>query len=151
MEIKLIEQTAQPTIFVRVRTSVDKLTEVFDANFTTLMDYMSKMGTQPVSGPYAAYYNHDMQDLDVEIGFPVASILPEEGEIKTGEISASEKTVQGIHKGSYSTLNQTYEHIYQYIAEHKLEQTGPHYDFYINNPDDTQEDELLTKIVIAVK
>ncbi len=43
---------------------------------------MGKYGEQPVDVPYVAYYNMDMQDLDVEIGFIVGRPLEGEGDVK---------------------------------------------------------------------
>ena len=151
MEIELTSQAARPTLYVRLATSVLGLTEAFDKNFALIQSYLSEIGEQPASAPYAAYYNHDMQNLDVEMGFPVARVLPGSGEIKSGALPAIEKAVCGVHKGSYESLNETYGKIYQYVADNNFEQSGAHYDFYISNPDDTSENELITKIMISVK
>ena len=151
MKIELIEQAAQPTLYVRLTTSVDGLAEAFDKNFALIERYLSELGEQLVSAPYAAYYNHDMQNLDVEMGFPVAKALPGRDEIKSGVLPALEKAVCGIHKGPYGSLDETYGQIYQYVADNNFEVSGAHYDFYISNPDDTPENELITKILIPVK
>ena len=39
----------------------------------------------------------------------------------------------------------------QYLAENKIESTGIYYDYYLNNPADTPENELLTKVVFPIK
>jgi len=150
MKIELTPQASQPTLYVRLKTSVDELTEAFDNNFALIESYLSEIGEQPASAPYAAYYNHDMQNLDVEMGFPVAQVLPGRDEIKSGVLPAFEKAVCGIHKGSYGSLNETYEEIYKYVADNNFEVSGAHYDFYISNPDHTSENELITKIVLPV-
>jgi hypothetical protein len=59
MKIELIEQVAQPVLYVRFTTSVDRLTEAFDKNFALIESYLTEIGEQPASAPYAAYYNHD--------------------------------------------------------------------------------------------
>lgn len=150
MKIELIEQAAQPVLCVRLTTSVDRLTEEFDRNFALIGSYLSEIGEQPVSAPYAAYYNHDMQNLDIEMGFPVGEALPGKGEIMSGALPAFPKAVCGIHKGSYESLGETYGQIYQYVADNNFEVSGAHYDFFISNPDDTPESELITRIVIPV-
>lgn len=33
----------------------------------------------------------------------------------------------------------------------KLESTGTYYDYYLNDPDETPESELLTKVVFPIK
>lgn len=151
MKIELTRQEAQPTLFVRIRTNLDGLTEAFDKNFALIGSYLSEIGEQPVSAPYAAYYNHDMQDLDVEMGFPVAKKLPEKGEVKAGMIPAFENAACITHKGSYNSLDETYGQIYKYIEDNGLEVSGAHYDFYVSDPDNTPESELITRIMIPVK
>ena len=151
MKIELTQQAEQFTLHVRLKTSVAGLNEAFDKNFALIESYLSEIGEQPAAAPYAAYYNHDMQDLDVEMGFPVAKALPGRDEIKAGVIPAFEQAVCGIHKGSYNSLDETYGQIYQYIADNNFEISGAHYDFYISNPDNTSENELITRIAIPVK
>lgn len=151
MKIELIQQAEQFTLHVRLKTSVGGLNEAFDKNFALIESYLSEIGEQPAAAPYAAYYNHDMQDLDVEMGFPVAKALPGRDEIKAGIIPAFEQAVCGIHKGSYNSLDETYGQLYQYIADNNFEISGAHYDFYISNPDNTSENELITRIAIPVK
>ena len=151
MKIELTQQAEQFTLHVRLKTSVAGLNEAFDKNFALIESYLSEIGEQPAAAPYAAYYNHDMQDLDVEMGFPVAKALPGRDEIKAGIIPAFEQAVCGIHKGSYNSLDETYGQIYQYIADNNFEISGAHYDFYISNPDNTSENELITRIAIPVK
>ena len=151
MKIELTQQAEQFTLHVRLKTSVAGLNEAFDKNFALIESYLSEIGEQPAAAPYAAYYNHDMQNLDVEMGFPVAKALPGRDEIKAGVIPAFEQAVCGIHKGSYNSLDETYGQIYQYIADNNFEISGAHYDFYISNPDNTSENELITRIAIPVK
>jgi len=151
MKIELTQQAEQFTLHVRLKTSVAGLNEAFDKNFALIESYLSEIGEQPAAAPYAAYYNHDMQNLDVEMGFPVAKALPGRDEIKAGIIPAFEQAVCGIHKGSYNSLDETYGQIYQYIADNNFEIAGAHYDFYISNPDNTSENELITRIAIPVK
>ena len=38
--------------------------------WSTILQYAGQMGVQPSGPPFVAYYNLDMQDLDLEIGFP---------------------------------------------------------------------------------
>lgn len=151
MSVEMIKQSAQPTLYIRTRVPMEKLTEAFDTSFARIISYLSELGLQPSSAPYAAYHNDDMADLDVEMGFPVPGPVQGKGEIQAGEILAAEKAVSIMHKGSYATLDKSYEQIYRYIAENQLEISGPHYDFYISNPEQTPEDELLTNTVILVR
>ena len=43
-----------------------------------IAQYLAEQSEQPAGAPFVAYYNMDMQNLDVEIGFPVTACLPVE-------------------------------------------------------------------------
>jgi len=45
---------------------------------------LNELGEKPLEAAFAAYYNMDMENLDVEMGFPVAKPLAGRGEIKAG-------------------------------------------------------------------
>lgn len=149
-DMNTTSRAAQPVLCIRFRTSLSKFTEAFDEKLGKIGAYLAELGETPVGCPYAAYYNSDMQDLDTEIGFPVSGKLSGKGDIKFREIPAMENAVTVTHKGSYGSLNSTYEIVYNYIAENKLTMAGPHYDFYTNDPSVTPESELLTEVIIPV-
>jgi effector-binding domain-containing protein len=56
-----------------------------------------------------------------------------------------------MHKGAYKNIEETYTPMMQYLTENNLQSTGVYYDYYLNNPADTPESELLTKVVFPIK
>ncbi|WP_347490958.1 GyrI-like domain-containing protein [Desulfoscipio sp. XC116] len=92
----------------------------------------------------------DMQDLDLEIGFPVNGVLPGKDRIKPGEIPAG-KQVSCIHKGPYNQVESAYNALTQWIKENGYTPTWTAYEFYLNSPCETSENELLTRITMPVK
>ena len=75
-ECQIEERTTQPIVSIRTRTSVDKLPEVMGTSYGRIMAYLGSQGVYPSDAPFVAYYNMDMQDMDVEIGFPIPTPLP---------------------------------------------------------------------------
>ncbi|MFA4884750.1 MAG: GyrI-like domain-containing protein [Desulfotomaculaceae bacterium] len=100
--------------------------------------------------PFTAYYNLDMQDLDVEMGFPVMKPLPGNGEIISGEIPRG-KYVSCMYKGAYSQMERPYNEMFKWIEENGYEQKGVYYEYYYNSPHDVPESELLTRISMLLK
>ncbi len=149
-KIELSIQQAQPALFIRTRTSAENLPKVIGESFGKVIKYLNEIGEQPADAPYTAYYNLDMQDLDIEIGFPVANLLPEKDEIKSGEIPKG-KYLSCMYKGAYSQMDQPYNEMIQWIEDEGHEQKGVYYEYYFNSPHDVPESELLTKIVMALK
>lgn len=150
MDIQITSQEIQPTIYIRERVSLESMTEAFDRNYGKLVAYLTENGSMLAGPPYAAYMNSDINDMDTEFGFPVATAIKGEGEIKAGNILPFETALTATHKGSYETLNMTYEALYKHLADKNFTLIGPHYDFYINDPCDTPEEELLTKVVLPI-
>jgi effector-binding domain-containing protein len=92
----------------------------------------------------------DMQDLDVEIGFPVSGSLPGKGEIQPGEIPGG-KAATCLHVGPYTEVGPAYEALMQWIMENGFEATGVAYEMHLNDPAQTPPEELKTQIVFPMK
>jgi effector-binding domain-containing protein len=148
--IELIEQKAQPVLFIRKRAAVEDLPQIIGQAYGAIMQYMAELGEIPTEAPYTAYYNLDMQDLDVEMGFPVAKPLPPRGDIKYGEIPQG-RYVQCMYKGPYQQMETPYNELAEWIEKNGYESKGVAYEYYYNAPGEVPESELLTKIVIALK
>jgi effector-binding domain-containing protein len=148
--IEVVETAAQPALFVRTVTPVGNLPQELGKAFTAIMQYLGELGEQPANAPFTAYYNMDMEHLEVEIGFPVTKALPARGDIAAGEIPAGKKVTR-MYKGPYMGMEPVYAEIAQYMEENGLEPTGVVYEFYYNSPCEVSESELLTKIVFLLK
>jgi len=149
-KIELNQQQAQPILSIRAKTNVENLPKIIGESYMKIIGYLHELGEQPADAPFTAYYNLDMQDLDVEMGFPVAKLLPEKGEIKAGEI-AQGTVVSCMYKGAYSGMEQPYNEMFKWITDNGYEQTGVYYEYYYNSPVEVPESELLTRIVMPLK
>ena len=49
---------------------VESLPQVVGQAYGAIMEYAGQLGVQPSGAPFVAYYNMDLADLDMEIGFP---------------------------------------------------------------------------------
>ena len=58
-----------------------------------------------------------------------------------------------LHEGCYSKLNETYAAIMGgWFAQQNFEPgDGPSLEFYLNSPEDTEPDDLLTEIYVPIK
>jgi effector-binding domain-containing protein len=149
-KIELLEQKAQPVLAVRTKTAMAELPKVIGESYGKIMGYLNELGAQPVDAPYTAYYNLDMENLDVEMGFPVAQVYPEKEDIKAGEIPAG-KFACCIYKGPYAGMEEPYNNMFKWIEENGCQSTSVYYEYYYNAPGEVPESELLTRIVMPVK
>lgn len=149
-KIELTEQTAQPILSIRTKTNIQALPQVIGESYQKIMAYLTGLGEMPAGTPFTAYYNMDMENLDVEMGFPVTKPLPGKDAIEAGVIPPG-KIAACMYKGAYSGMEQTYNELFKWIADNGYEQTGVYYEYYFNSPAEVTEEELLTRIVIPVK
>jgi effector-binding domain-containing protein len=136
-EIKKMD--ALPTLFTRQTSAVGELPQVFGRSYGSIVQYLAANGEQPCGAAYALYYNLDMEALDVQAGFTVKRLLPEQGEIKAGEIPAG-RYATGVYFGAYDQMAPFYNALNQWVSEQGEKVTGLTYEWYFSPPDTRPED-----------
>lgn len=147
--IEILKQQKQPTLFVRTRTKVENLPMLIGQSYGRMGSYLQELGEFMTDVPYVAYHNMDMQNLDVEIGFPVFKSLPERDDMKSGLIEEG-KVVFCMYRGPYDEMGPVYEEMTRWIEDHNYEAAGTSYEYYYNGPG-FPESEFLTKIIMPLK
>ena len=148
-ECELVERGPQPTLSVRRRVAVQDLPQVLPGAWGAVMGQAGKVGAMPAGPPYVAYHNMDMQDLDVEIGFPFAQSVQGDGEVVAGEIPDG-RAATCMHVGPYDRIGAAYEALQKWMDEEGHKASGAPYEFYLNDPRDTPAEELQTQIVFPL-
>ncbi len=146
---ELIERSAQPTLCVRTRAAVEDLPRVVPGAYGAIMEYAAQVGVEPSGPPYVVYYTMDMQDLDMEIGFPFEKALPGKGEILSGMLPGG-RAAACLHVGPYPELGAAYEALGKWVEAQGYTVTGVAYEFYLNDPQTTSASELQTQIVFPL-
>ncbi len=141
---------AQPTVCLHAVAPVSELPIVLGRAFDQLMAHLNKHGELPAGPPFVAYCNMDMQALEIEVGFPVTKPLPAEGVVESCEIPAGEYAGK-IHTGSYQTIDRGYAALGEFVASQGREAAGISYEFYLNDPTLTPQDQLQTQILFLLK
>jgi len=153
MSIETINKEVEIAVAVKY-TDIDcaDFEAVMGEGYQKLLAYAAQCCKQPAGAPYCKYSNAsaDYMRFDIELGIPVDEPLPEKDEIYMGK-TCEGKAITAMHKGAYKDIEQTYAPMMKYMEENKLESTGVYYDYYLNNPADTPESELLTKVVFMLK
>lgn len=133
----------------RTRTTVDGLPGLLGSVYGSIAAYLEANRQFPAGPPFAAYYNMDMQDLDVEIGFPIASPLPGNDDLHPGEIPGGRYAIC-IHVGSYDQIAPAYQALTKWVEENGETPTGVAYEYYLNDPQDTPPEALQMEIRFAL-
>ncbi|MCX6827162.1 MAG: GyrI-like domain-containing protein [candidate division Zixibacteria bacterium] len=149
-EIKLLELPDQPTLVMRSIMPVGKLPEFFGKAYGGIMAYLGDLGEYPTGMPFCAYYNLDMNALDVEAGFPVAKKFEGKGEIKPNVIPGG-KFISTIHIGAYDSVQPAYDSLVQWAKDNGIEPTGIAYEYYLNDPSSDPSIKPETEIRFPLK
>ena len=144
------ELPEQLVLAVRTRSSVFKLPKVLAITFEKFDKRFKELGEEPVGAPFVAYYNMNMFNLDIEIGFPVTKVLQDDQEIKAGIIPAG-KFAMTEHQGPYNKIRPAYDALKRFVKSEGYQATGVAYEYYLNDPAITKPNDLLTRVVFPLK
>ena len=145
-----VQKPERHALVVRTRTAVENLPQAIGSSYQKIGALMGEYGEQPADIPYVAYYNMDMQDLDVEIGFIVGRKLEGRGDVKP-VVYPAVAVATTMHKGSYESLGSTYEALNAWIKEQGDETTGVVFEYYLKSPQEVPPEEMLTRIEMLLK
>jgi effector-binding domain-containing protein len=148
MEIRSTSERA--TMAIRTTTALEQLPELMGACYAEIMQVLGSLGVQPAGPPFAVYYNMDMSNLDVEIGFPVAAPVEGRGRVKPGKIPGG-KAVVAVHTGPYAELGETYDLLLAFVEKQGLTTESFSYEYYLNDPETTPPEALQTEIYFPLK
>lgn len=144
-QFELRERQSQPTLVIRTRSAVQDMPQVLGQAWGAIMHYAGQKGLQPSGPPFVAYHNMDMQDLDLEIGFPFAKKLDGAGEVLAGEIPGG-KAAGCLHVGPYDQLRAAYRALGKWMEANGYTPAGVAYESYLNDPQTTPPEALQTDI-----
>jgi effector-binding domain-containing protein len=143
------EQPTRPTLSIRFRSPVGELPKHFERIYTIIGKYIEEQDGEHAGAAFSIYYNMDMEDLDVEAGFPVSKALPTEGEIQAGEIPGGTFAVCH-YTGPYAEVGPAYEALTKFAQGEGYAPAGPAYEWYFDGPDVPEKD-LRTDVAFPVK
>ncbi len=143
-------QEALPVLGIRTHAPVEKLQETLGKSYASIGQYMAGLGEEPAGIPYVAYFNMNMQDLDMEIGFKVAKPLPGKGPVQAGTLPNT-MVATCTYTGPYPEMKLAYEELSRWVEEKGLQASEVVYEFYLNDPATTSPEALQTQIVFILK
>jgi effector-binding domain-containing protein len=88
-EPKLEDRNEQPYVGVRTQATMQELDIAIPQGLEEVFAWLGKRGIAPAGAPFVRYLVIDMMALlDIEVGVPVASALPDDGRVHSGTLPA---------------------------------------------------------------
>ncbi len=147
---QLKEQETRPALSIRNRVKYSDMAAFIGQSFGLLIAYLGELGEAPAGPGFAVYYNNDMDDLDIEIGFTTASSLKGRDSIQSTRIPGG-KQVECFHVGPYADIEPAYKASMAFIEKEGLTLQGPSYEFYLNDSRTVPEEKLETLVMFPVR
>jgi len=118
-------------------------------SFDKITKYLNSLNELSSGAPIVCFHNMDLKNLDVEIGFPVASPVSGKDDIDANTIPM-QKVVSAIDLGPYEKQDPTLQELFAWIQSNGYEMKGEIYYQYLNDTE-RPESELLTMMILPVK
>ena len=148
--MKIIEKQEAQTLSVRIFTSLNDMPNTLRKIYQEVAALFGKDDIVCTGSPFVIYYNMDMENLEIEAGFPVSGAKKDYGRVKRSKLPGGEQAT-AQHKGPYDTLEETYTKLAAFCKAEKREPEEYMYEEYLNSPEDTAVEDLLTNIYFLLK
>lgn len=149
VDYMVFDQPEQYAVIVKRKTGIGQLQATIQEGYQILFAYLQERSVILADVPYVCYHDFDLEDIDLEMGLPVAYPMMAAGEVEFRTIPAG-KVATCIFQGPYSELGTIYDQLSRWIIENHYEVAGLYYEYYLNDPD-RPESEYLTKLVLPLK
>jgi effector-binding domain-containing protein len=143
-DARIVELLARPSIAIRIQVPMTDLDmgEIYGRELPRLFTRMQGLGGEMAGAPYGRYFAWGGEQVDVEIGLPVArplDALRPLRELPAGDIGASElpagPAAVATHRGPYDALPSTYGRLHDWIHEQGREDSLGPWESYLTDPD----------------
>ena len=144
--------TAKPIIYLKSTGTWDNAFETVTGALKKLKAYADKQGLKIDGDMMTIFTATDDTGFQFEAAIPVTEPPknPPKGEISAGT-SPEGHALKFVHRGSYDSLDNTYEAITNYLDEKRLEAKDMFIEQYVTDPLTTGPDKLVVNVYVLVK
>ncbi len=143
---------AKPMVYLKGNGNWDNAFETVTNAFKKLKAYVDKEGLKADGPVMTIFTSTDDTGFQFEAAMPIAEAPknPPHGDIAVGT-SPQGHALKFVHRGSYDSLDNTYEAITNYLDEKRLEAKDVFIEQYVTDPLSTEEDKLVVNVFVPVK
>jgi effector-binding domain-containing protein len=143
--------TARTVVILKGTANWDAAFETLVATFKKVYAALDKQGVAPAGPAMTVYTSTDDTGFTFEAQVPVSEPpknLPKD--IVAGK-SPEGKALKFVHRGSYDSMDNTYEAITNHLEEKKLESQDMFIEEYVTDVLKTPEDKMVINVYVPLK
>jgi effector-binding domain-containing protein len=148
-EVTLIEKTI---VYMNGNATWDSAFETLVDTFKQLNTFLDRQGLKPNGPSMTIYTSTDDTGFSFQAAVPLAEDPqnPPRGDIAVGKSPAG-RALRFVHRGSYDSMDSTYEAITNHLDEKRLEAKDLFIEEYATDPVTTPEDQLVITVFVPIK
>ena len=116
---KIEERAEQPYAGIRATTAPDGIPAVVDEGFPELFGWLAERGIAPAAAPFIRYHASG-DEIDLELGVPVAEPVEAAGRITPGALAAG-RWATLLHVGSFGGLGASWDLLQGWLDAHGVD------------------------------
>src|SRR3954454_13190320 len=144
--------TPKTIIFMKGNSTWDKALDNLQDAFKSVYALLEQRGIAKAGPAMTIYTQADDTGFSYQAAVPIAEAPkePPKGDIGVGQ-SPGGKALKFVHRGSYESMDNTYEAITNYLDEKRLEAAESFIEEYENDPVTTPEDKFVVTVYVPLK
>ncbi len=139
----------KPALTIRLKTRPEDIAEMFDRGFSAIDQYLESKGKKPAGPPFVIYINMELDNLEVEFGFPVEEGIEGESPIQA-TATPSGKAVTSLYIGPYEEAEPVYDALLKWVSDNNVNASGVAYEVYLNDPAETPPEQLKIQVYLML-
>jgi effector-binding domain-containing protein len=143
---------AKPIVYLKGSGTWDQAFPTISGALKKVEAYMAQKGLKADGLPMTIFTSTDDHGFDYEAAVPLAETPkePPQGEVALGQ-SPDGHALKFVHRGSYESLDDTYEAITNYLDDKQLESQDVLIEQYVTDPAKSDENNLVINVLVLTK
>ena len=144
--------TPKTIIFMKGNSTWDKALDNLQDAFKSVYALIERQGLSKAGPAMTIYTQADDTGFSYQAAVPIATAPKDapKGDIAVGQ-SPGGKALKFLHRGSYDSMDNTYEAITNYLDEKRLEAADSFIEEYETDPVTTPEDKFVVTVYVPLK
>jgi len=144
--------TAKTIIYLKGSGTWDNAYETLIDAFKSVYAFLDKQGLKRDGASMTIYTSADDTGFQFQAAVPLAAAPSElpQGDMEVGKTPAG-RALKFMHRGSYDSIDTTYEAITNHLDEKRLEAQDMFIEEYETDPVTTPEDKLVVTVIVPIK